>query len=322
MNPLFTALQTPVVSPRFSAQVSKNKSLLRGVSRILGNTPSALLAKEILPALTIEKDVALKFHTNAMTTLSSCSNALHVKFSANKNLNLDGIAISSGDKPLAERKIVVYFLPNYMLWEEKIEDFLAFSDRLEADVVCYNYRGCGQSSGFPNDANDLVADGLSQLQQLLDAGAKPENIVLYGYSLGGGISMQVAEALAKANIPVNIVNERSFSSIDAVLKTTKVFGERIAAQAIKSLGWNLSSETALQELHGNVLIIDNPHDEVIEAAASLRSALDSKSYPNKDKIHVITMKKTKTEDQHDRAWTKAETEAIFQAISKLWTKKP
>ncbi|CDZ79463.1 Alpha/beta hydrolase family protein [Legionella massiliensis] len=100
-----------------------------------------------------------------------------------------------------------------MCYEQIIADMQADAAELECNVVGFNLRGVGNSTGHPQSKQDLVNDGIAQIQRLLDAGVSAENITLKGHSLGGGISTLVADHFHKQGYKVNLFNGRSFSSL-------------------------------------------------------------------------------------------------------------
>ena len=85
----------------------------------------------------------------------------------------------------------------------------SLADELEASVFAFDYRGYGKSEGKPYEA-DMLADGEAAQKWLADrAGITPDQIVLYGRSLGGGVAVYLASTLgAKA-----LVAERTFHSM-------------------------------------------------------------------------------------------------------------
>ena len=58
-------------------------------------------------------------------------------------------------------------------------------------VFMLSYRGYGGSTGQPTE-RDNVADAAAALDALVASGIAPEDIVLYGESLGSGVAVQVA----------------------------------------------------------------------------------------------------------------------------------
>ncbi len=64
--------------------------------------------------------------------------------------------------------------------------------KLEASVVCYDYTGYGLSSGKPS-VNATLQDAEAVFQHMTQVyGLKPEQIVLYGQSLGSGPTLHLA----------------------------------------------------------------------------------------------------------------------------------
>jgi fermentation-respiration switch protein FrsA (DUF1100 family) len=82
-------------------------------------------------------------------------------------------------------------------------------DKLRASVFLFDYRGYGHSEGTPNEAG-CVADGSAAQHWLAERmSIRPDDVVLMGRSLGGG----VAVALAASNGARALVLENTFSSM-------------------------------------------------------------------------------------------------------------
>ncbi|MFT4057972.1 MAG: hypothetical protein QM652_00325 [Legionella sp.] len=105
-----------------------------------------------------------------------------------------------------------------------------FSTTLQ--ITSFDYRNVHNSkSDAPITAlNELVEDGIAQVQNLLDKGADPRRITLLGNSLGGVVGTLVAEHFHNLGIKVRIYNMRSLSSIQkyssAVDTLTNFFGNK------------------------------------------------------------------------------------------------
>jgi len=85
-------------------------------------------------------------------------------------------------------------------------------DALEASVFIFDYRGYGRSAGRPDEAG-CIADGRAAQKWLADKmGIRPDQVVLMGRSLGGG----VAVALAAENGAQALILENTFPSAVAV----------------------------------------------------------------------------------------------------------
>ncbi|MBS0638172.1 MAG: alpha/beta hydrolase fold domain-containing protein, partial [Verrucomicrobia bacterium] len=299
MDALIQAMTTETAKARFISTPSAGSAVLLAVVRFIDscastvlsvfsssykkNYISSLIAKEVLPSLALTTDEIKNLQNEVDETIRGMKKVEAVRFPVNKECSLDGVTLLATEKPMEERKVLVYFLPNYVLWQEKIADLDEYRNEYDADVICCNYRGCNSGDAFPANVHDLVNDGLLMVQKLLDKGVKPENIVVDGYSLGGGIALAVAAKLAQNGIAVNGVNERSFRSIEAVIQTSPLFYERLSAILVKAFAWNLSSEENIKKLSpkSKFVVIHNDNDEVIEYKASLKAALDERKQSSK-----------------------------------------
>jgi hypothetical protein len=80
--------------------------------------------------------------------------------------------------------------------------------RLGLDVLAVDYRGFGRSEGKPTEAG-VYLDAEAGYRYWLDEGARPEELVLFGYSLGGAAAVELARRRPAAGLIV----ESSFTSI-------------------------------------------------------------------------------------------------------------
>lgn len=86
------------------------------------------------------------------------------------------------------------------------------SDRLNANIFIYDYRGYGHSAGKPNEAG-CIADGSAAQHWLADhLTIKPSDVILMGRSLGSAISV----ALAAQNGARALVLENAFPTMPDV----------------------------------------------------------------------------------------------------------
>ena len=88
---------------------------------------------------------------------------------------------------------------------------------LNAHVLLVDYRGYGDNSGKPSEAN-FAKDARSiwnYLTQELDV--RPQQVVIYGESLGGGVATRLASELCHEGIePGGLIIQSTFSSLVAV----------------------------------------------------------------------------------------------------------
>jgi fermentation-respiration switch protein FrsA (DUF1100 family) len=82
-------------------------------------------------------------------------------------------------------------------------------DRAEVSVFAWDYRGYGRSAGKPHETNVLADARAAQLWLAERAGVRPEDVVVYGRSLGGAVAVGLA-----AQFPVRgMVLERTFAEL-------------------------------------------------------------------------------------------------------------
>ncbi|TIB74965.1 hypothetical protein E3Q23_02547 [Wallemia mellicola] len=69
------------------------------------------------------------------------------------------------------------------------------STKLDANVIAFDYRGFGDSTGLPSE-DGLTLDASAAYEYAISRGAVPENIVLLGQSLGTGVMSNFAKKLS------------------------------------------------------------------------------------------------------------------------------
>ena len=86
------------------------------------------------------------------------------------------------------------------------------------NIVLWNYPGVGNSYLPSHSPEDLYRAGYSVVQELMiKEQVLPENITLYGYSLGGNVASEVARRLYREMYFVHLTVDRTFSTISAVI---------------------------------------------------------------------------------------------------------
>jgi pimeloyl-ACP methyl ester carboxylesterase len=68
----------------------------------------------------------------------------------------------------------------------RVQHYKALSSRLSANVLAIDYRGFADSSGYPSEAG-LTIDARSAFDWLMSQGAKSDDILIVGLSLGTGV---------------------------------------------------------------------------------------------------------------------------------------
>lgn len=141
----------------------------------------------------------------------------------NDGINLEEVFINTPDG----EKLHGYFIPSsvptdkVMLYlhgnDENVSRWylgpVNLQENIPANALIVDYRGYGKSTGTPS-GKGVIQDALSMYKYLTDKGYKPENISLYGRSLGGGVALELATRVKVRSVIV----QSSFSSLRELLK--------------------------------------------------------------------------------------------------------
>ena len=128
---------------------------------------------------------------------------------------LDGVEIACYHGPKKEKSdtYVIGLVGNSMCYEHIMPEMSQDASDNHWNVIGFNFRGVGRSTGEPTAVADLAVDLIAVVQRLLDQKIPPDKIYLPGHSLGAGVAALAADHFKKLGIVVNIMNGRSFSSI-------------------------------------------------------------------------------------------------------------
>ncbi|MEO1132338.1 MAG: alpha/beta fold hydrolase [Cyanobacteria bacterium J06639_1] len=133
-------------------------------------------------------------------------------------------------------------------------DYLAIFHSLGLATLAFDYRGFGSSEGQPSEAG-TYRDADAAWDYLTGArGIAPEQIVVYGESLGGGVASYVAEQYA----PGGLVMASTFTSIGDRAREIYPY---IPVELI--LKTKYQSRDRLPNVSAPVLVIHSQQDEVI-----------------------------------------------------------
>jgi len=107
---------------------------------------------------------------------------------------------------------------NVTLWFEEYRSLT----RLGVDVLAIDYRGYGRSEGKPTERG-LYFDARAAWDHLArERGIAPDRIVIYGFSLGGGIAVDLASKVE----PAGLIVQSSFTSIPDMAGSIFFFAPR------------------------------------------------------------------------------------------------
>lgn len=176
---------------------------------------------------------------------------------------------------------VIFFQPNATHSKQNVFAWVMQEAALREvpyNFVYFDYRGCDLLNNRPDSGKNVYLDGESIYQFVRDKLHVPaKDIHFYGYSLGGGVSLNVKK-LHQEEATGRAVNERSYREINDVV--ANVINKRvprfvagvftkIATFFVSLLNWNIDAASALENLKGKLLIVHHPEDELMHADASL-----------------------------------------------------
>lgn len=144
------------------------------------------------------------------------------------------------------------------------------------DVMTFNYRGFGNSKGSPSESG-LYKDGEAAYQYLKSQGIDDDNLVLYGYSLGGAIAADVA-----ARHTVNVVLDRAFSSGGDRAEKEVSGGMKWIARFVAFTGCNFDNKNKIKYIKGKIFIAQEYGSESF--LARMRRALEKAHHQKMDTL--------------------------------------
>ena len=132
---------------------------------------------------------------------------------------------------------------------------------LGVSVFAFDYRGYGQSEGTPSEAGTYL-DGQAAYAWLRGRGFAPENIILLGKSLGGGIASEIALREKVGGL----ILQNTFSSIPDVGRELFPF---LPVRLIGSIRYETVKK--LPRIHVPVLIMHSRGDDFIRYSHAERN---------------------------------------------------
>lgn len=166
----------------------------------------------------------------------------------------DGERLAAWFIPAAgARKTLLYLHGNGGNMGHRLDPIEVFH-RLGLNVLIFDYRGYGESSGRPHEAG-TYADALAAWAHLTQKrGIAPGEIVLFGESLGGSI----AAWLAERERPAGLILYASFTSAPDMAQALYPF-----LPARRLVRYRYDTRAALAKAACPVLILHSPDDEII-----------------------------------------------------------
>ena len=117
--------------------------------------------------------------------------------------------------------------------------YLHASSRLQANIIAIDYRGFGDSTGIPTE-DGVEIDAYTAWKWILEQGAKQEDVLVIGHSLGTNIATRLGKHLAlDGSQPRGVVLLAPFSELSVLLETYPILNVPIL-QPVMSFAWGRS----------------------------------------------------------------------------------
>ncbi|XP_076245692.1 lysophosphatidylserine lipase ABHD12 isoform X2 [Calliopsis andreniformis] len=166
---------------------------------------------------------------------------------------------------------------------------------LDYHVICFDYRGYGDSEAAKLSEIGVVADSKYVLQWLLNKVNGTAPIFVWGHSLGTGVSAHMLALLATENIqPVGLILEAPFSNIADELS------EHPLAQPFKHLPWfrwlviepfysnhlRFESDEHIKKIQCSIMILHAEDDNIIPISLGEKLFKAAVTYRGNNASHV------------------------------------
>jgi pimeloyl-ACP methyl ester carboxylesterase len=177
----------------------------------------------------------------------------------------------------------------------RVNNLVAMSKRLNVDVVAFDYRGYGFSTGKPTEAG-LLIDTDAVYLYVMDV-LKATNVFLYGRSLGGAVVLHFASLMSSRGDGrlKGVFAENTFTSIsDMVGSVFPLLDLEIVKRYFLRLKWD--TKNVLKGTKAPLLLISGLKDEIVPAShmAELKRICDRESV----KAEMVTF----PEGKHNDTW--------------------
>jgi fermentation-respiration switch protein FrsA (DUF1100 family) len=186
----------------------------------------------------------------------------YVKVPTDVGLEYEEVRISTTDSVVLggwfipadkARGVVLFFHGNAGNISHRLDSIRIFN-ALGLDVLIFDYRGYGQSTGTPSEPGTYL-DSEAAWRYLVDKRRySPQRIILFGRSLGGAVGVH----LANEQNPAALIVESTFSSVPDLA------AELYPWLPVRSMSrFQYNSRQKIQSVTCPILVVHSPQDEII-----------------------------------------------------------
>ena len=204
------------------------------------------------------------------------------KFIAADDYKIDSVEIKpnkvlSKNKP-ANGLYILCFQGRSEYYESRFRDMALFARNTGATIIGFNPKGFHASTGKTRILFDIVDDGIVLVEYLLARNIHPNQIILYGNSLGGAVQEMVCRYFRQLkSIDFRQINSNSFRSLAAVFSTNMKmsFLENKLRQLMKYAGWEINYDEDFYKTGVYRCYLMRKGDKVIGQVASFGSRVNT-----------------------------------------------
>ncbi len=172
-----------------------------------------------------------------------------VNIKTNDNINLLGW---HHNKNFKKFKTILFLHGNAGQLENRIHKINHFKN-MNVNFLIFAWRGFSGNKGNPTEKG-LYDDAIGAVNWLKDKGIKPENIILYGESLGTGVAIEIAQ---NSNFAGIILESPFTSMIDAAKNKYPIFPIKYLLKD------KYESEKKIKNIKSPILIMHGKVDDLV-----------------------------------------------------------
>lgn len=185
------------------------------------------------------------------------------------------------------KNLLLFCNPNGMIYQLFTPDkFLPFLEG-GCDILLWNYRGYGGSSGYPTFKN-AKTDALELFDYAKKKYINYNKFGVYGYSVGGGSAIFVAN---KRKLDV-LICDRNFTNVSEIVKDIPYIGWFLNYLVkVLNFKYDYNINEFMNSKNKNIckIVLCDPDDEIIPNSASLKAGISKyiiKNYCAKHKLKI------------------------------------
>jgi len=193
---------------------------------------------------------------------------IHETIKTEDNVKLSACLYNSNKKPTYDDKIILFSHGNSGILSKVIYTYIIKELSNYGSIFIYDYRGYGDSRGVISDVGTFedikaVWNFLIEEKKIL-----PENIIIFGHSLGTSISMYLIKYLVEKNkeYPKNVILQNPFYCIKRLAKEIVPMLAYFVDYKYKTYEFIKFIEKKCKDI--NIILIHSGDDELIDVQHS------------------------------------------------------